>query len=193
MRRGPTPRQNTREVMRSARATPIATGAAASGTKSRRRRSAPSQPMPSACTTCTATSFNGSRIAGMPTTRADPSPRRQEQSVIAKCEYVAAVPFPTIRGSFAPPSASGTPPATIGGTSGSVLPGRLPPESLPLYLVATGGTPGSGEEACGDRGGKGRSARRLPFGETHHCGQHAASIVATGHFPVWVKTFRHHA
>ena len=53
----------------SAKATPIAMAAAASGTTSRRRRSARSSRMPSASTTCTATSGSGSRTAGTRTIR----------------------------------------------------------------------------------------------------------------------------
>ena len=54
---------------------------------------------------------------------------------IAASGCCAAVPGTALRGSSAPPTAAGSPPATGSAASGFVLPGRSRLESLPLYLV----------------------------------------------------------
>ena len=68
MRRAPARRRPIPGATRSARGTPIATAAAASGTAGRPRRSVRSSPMRSACTTWRAMCGNGSRIAITTTT-----------------------------------------------------------------------------------------------------------------------------
>jgi sulfatase-modifying factor enzyme 1 len=86
-------------------------------------------PNPWGCTTCTATSGNGSKTSGMTATRARRLTARpglilKEKNPLA-CASFAADPGSTFRGTSAPPSASGASP-TFGTTFwGSVSPGRL--------------------------------------------------------------------
>ena len=60
-------------------------------------------------------------------------PGRVEEIAGGAC--CAAVPGPTFRSTSGRPAASGTPPESGAPASGSVLPERLPLESLPLYLL----------------------------------------------------------
>jgi hypothetical protein len=130
----PAPRPPITGATRSGRATPTAVTAAASGTASRRRRSAHSPPMRSASTTWPAICRNGCRIVIMVTTREHPRIVRRGPVKIVVAVSFAAVPGMTFHSTSARPTVSGRPPASGSTTTGSVSGGRLPLESLPLLL-----------------------------------------------------------
>ena len=110
MRRAPEPRRPITGATRSARGTPTATAAAASGTTNRPHQSARSPQMSLASTTWPATCGNGCRIAIMITIKARPPTARRGPVVIAVAVSSAAVPGTAFHGSFARPAATGSPP-----------------------------------------------------------------------------------
>ena len=80
------------------------------------------RPMPLACTTCTATSLSGWRIAGMTITRARPRTAARGFAGIVNGASCAAAPGTTPPGACAPRAAAGSPPASATFTSVSELP-----------------------------------------------------------------------
>jgi hypothetical protein len=96
-----------------------------------------------ACTTCTATSGNGARIAGTTTTRMRPRTVRLgwKETVPAGC--CAGDPGTVFRGTSAAPSATGSAPIPWKNSTASGSPGRLPLESLRPYHRGSGRSPSS--------------------------------------------------
>jgi Sulfatase-modifying factor enzyme 1 len=120
-----------------------AVAAVASGTAYGRPRSAHLLPTRSGYTTWLATCTSGYRTAITATTKKRPQMvRRGRAEEIAVAVSFAAVPGSSFHSSSARPTATGTPPDSGRPTSGSVSGGRLPLESLPLYPLGPGRSPG---------------------------------------------------
>src|ERR1700737_3640437 len=138
MQRGPERKQPIPGATTSARTTPIATAAAASGMAVKRGRAAHSSPMRSASMTWSAMSLSGSRIA--PT--ANTSARRRMarlglKAAIAMPLSSHAAPGTRRRTASAPRTATGAPPTSGATILASGLPGRLLHlESLFLCLLS---------------------------------------------------------
>ena len=101
-----------------------------------------SSPMRSASTIWPATCGSGCRIAITAITMEHPPMVRRGPLVTAVSVSFAAVPGTTIHSTFAPPAASRTPPTTGTTISVSGSGGRLHLESLRLYLLGPGRSPG---------------------------------------------------
>jgi hypothetical protein len=129
-------------AMRSVRGMPIVAVAAASGTTGRPHRLNRSSPMHSASTTWRATCGSGCRIAITATTTGRPPMAWRGSVVTAICVAFAAVPGSGSQRASAPPPARGTPPVPGTTTSAYGSGGRLTLESLSLYLLGSGRSPG---------------------------------------------------
>ena len=105
----------------------------------------PSRRMALDCMTCTATCGSGRRTVGMRTMQGRRVTVERGSEAIAAFAWRAAVPGTTYRGSSVPPTATGSSPGTATTTLVSALPGRLLPESLPLYLWGSRGQSPLGE------------------------------------------------
>jgi hypothetical protein len=138
MPRGLAPRPAIPGAMTQARATPIATAAVANGIANKRRQLDRSSRTRLGFTTCTAMSGSGLRIAGTTTTMARLwTDRPGSKAAIPRSVSSAAVPGSSILSFSARPPDTGTPPTTGSASLASGLGGRLPLNSLQLYIFTS--------------------------------------------------------